>query len=240
MRLLHMIATPRSTRSTTLVISGALIENLKSQFEDLEIDELDVFTTALPELRGANVEAKYSLMARQELDAEAAAAWAPIESLVRRFLAADAYLVTVPMWNFGIPYALKHLLDVIVQPGYTFSYDERGVPVGLVGDRPMVCVTSRGGDYSTGMQQHAMDFQEPYLRAIFGFIGITRIDFVSAQPVDIPPLRERALADAMERARAIRWNAPQEGVDLRPDRAREAEPVIDLAAGSVDREPRLG
>ncbi len=108
------------------------------------------------------------------------------------------------MWNFSIPYTLKYYIDAIVQPGYTFRYDEQGRAIGLVQGKKMVCFTSRGADYSPGSPYNAYDFQEPYLRAIFGFLGVTDIEFVHAQPMDITPeWREQALAAAIEQARAI-------------------------------------
>ena len=67
----------------------------------------------------------------------------------------------------------------------------------------MVCVTARGSDYSAQSPGHAFDFHEPYLRSIFGFVGITDIDFVHVQPTDIPGLREAALADALTRAQSV-------------------------------------
>ena len=75
------------------------------------------------------------------------------------------------------------------------------MPVPLVTGKKMVCVTSRGGDFGPSSPLHSYDFQEPYLRAIFGFIGITDIEFVNAQPVDVSQLREAALAVASTSAR---------------------------------------
>ena len=102
---------------------------------------------------------------------------------------------------------MKYFIDAIVQPGYLFRYDENGVPEGLVHDKRMVVITSRGGDYSAGSPQHAFDFMEPYIRAIFGFVGMYDIEFVYAQPVDVQMFREdamqRALVDAGDAARRL-------------------------------------
>jgi FMN-dependent NADH-azoreductase len=143
-------------------------------------------------------------MTGQELDAPAKESWSHIEKTIQQFLAADIYVLTVPMWNFGVPYALKYYIDCLIQPGYVFRYTEEGQPVPLVLGKRMVCVTSRGGDYSIGGPMHALDFQEPYLRAIFGFIGITDLQFISAQPMDVTAaLRESAVAAAMTQARQL-------------------------------------
>ncbi len=126
------------------------------------------------------------------------------------------------MWNFTIPYVLKYYIDCIVQPGYVFRYDEMGRPVPMVHGKKMVCVTSRGGDYSPGSPFHPYDFQEPYLRAIFGFIGITDVDFINAQPMDITPdLREMSSLSASQQATALA--ADPSWADLTADRlARSA------------------
>ena len=110
-------------------------------------------------------------------------AWRDIEQAIARFLSADAYLISTPMWNFSIPHVLKHYIDVIVQPKYLFRYTDKGVE-GLAKNKKMVIITSRGGDYSASSPFHANDYQEPYLRAIFSLVGITDIVFINAQPMD--------------------------------------------------------
>ena len=85
-----------------------------------------------------NIKSKYALMTGQPLDEEARGSWVEIERAIEQFLAADLYVLTVPMWNFGVPYALKYYIDAIVQPGYLFRYDEMGFPHGLVHGKRMV------------------------------------------------------------------------------------------------------
>ena len=183
-RLLHVICTPRGLASNTGRISSALLEALHQQHDDLKVTTLDLFKADLPSVAGRNIESKYMLMTGQTLDDTAKESWRQIEKSIEGFLDADIYLLTVPMWNFGIPYALKYYIDAIVQPGYLFRYLEDGRPEGLVTGRKMICVTSRGGDYSGGYMK-SFDFVETYLRAIFGFVGITDIHFINAQPMDI-------------------------------------------------------
>ena len=57
-------------------------------------------------------------------------AWEDIENLIASLEEADLHLISSPMWNLSIPYALKYYIDAIVQPGYCFSYDEQGAPSG--------------------------------------------------------------------------------------------------------------
>lgn len=207
MKLLHIIATPRGDASNTLHISNAFIDGLRAKYQDVHVDVLDLFDQDLPAVAGDNIETKYTLMVGAPIDRQHEASWQQIESLIAHFSKADLYLISVPMWNLSIPYALKYYIDAIIQPGYTFKYNAQGQPVGLVTGKKMVCVTTRGGDYSAGSPFHAFDFQQPYLQTIFGFIGIHDIEFINAQPMDITPeLREIAMQDAIQKARLLGEN----------------------------------
>lgn len=207
MKLLHILATPREHESNTLRISNAFIEGLHSKYVDLSVEVIDLFNRDLPAVAGDNIEAKYTVMIGSPVDKRHEDSWQEIEFLIDHFSRADVYLISAPMWNFSIPYALKYYIDAIIQPGYMFKYNEKGQAIGLITGKKMVCVTTRGGDYSEGSPFYAYDFQEPYLRAIFGFIGITEIQFINAQPMDVTPeLREAAIKDAIKKAKALAEN----------------------------------
>jgi FMN-dependent NADH-azoreductase len=210
MKLLHVIASPRGAGSNSLRVSETLLTALHARRSDVEVEVLDLFNENLPALAGDNIETKYTLTYGQPIDRSHVASWEAIETLIARFLAADAYVISTPMWNFGIPYALKYYIDCIVQPGYLFRYNELNIPVPLVHGKRMVCVTTRGSDFSPQSPMRALDFQEPYLRAIFGFVGITDVDFVSVEMTDIPTARDASFATAAARAQAIAhaWTAP--------------------------------
>jgi len=204
MRILHIISTPRSHASNTARVANFLLEELDKKYADLSVKVLDLFRADLPSVAGANIESKYKLMTGQQLDDTHKNSWKQIEENIEQFLEADIYILTVPMWNFSIPYALKYYIDAIVQPGYLFRYDEQGFPIGMVKGKKMICVTSRGGDYSAGSPLKALDFLEPYLRAIFNFVGITDIHFINAQPMDITPeLRKAAIRNAFDEIREL-------------------------------------
>ena len=187
MKLLHVVATPRNESSRTLAISQVMLKQLHRKFGDLQVDTLDLFESDLPAIAGDNIDTKYTLMKGLKIDKSHEVSWKEIEKLITQFLAADICLMSVPMWNFSIPYALKYYIDCIVQPGYLFRFDERGIPTGLASGKKMIFVTTRGSDYSENSPYHAFDFQEPYLRAIFGFCGVTDTHFIHAQPLDITP-----------------------------------------------------
>lgn len=200
-KLLHIIATPRGLASNTGRVSSVLLEELHGTDDELEVRTLDLFSADLPAVAGSNINSKYALMTGQHLDEEAHRSWAEIERTIEGFLDADVYLLTVPMWNFGIPYALKYYIDAIVQPGYLFRYNDLGQPEPLVHGKKMVCVTTRGGDYSGPMA--SFDYVENYLRAIFGFVGISDITFFNVQPMDVSAdLRREAFRTAVGDVRA--------------------------------------
>lgn len=204
MKLLHIVATPRSDRSSTLRISNAFVQHLHTRCPEVQVSIRDLFAQELPAVDGQNMDSKYRLMAGRPIDPGHADSWAHIEALIGEFLAADLYLVSTPMWNFSIPYVLKYYIDAIVQPRYLFTYNEQGVPVGLVHGKTMVCITTRGGDYSLDSAMHAYDAQESYLRLIFGFVGITDIRCVHAQPMDqSPAVRATAIESASRAARSL-------------------------------------
>ena len=183
-KLLHIIATPRGDDSRTLQVSSVFLDAFKQRHSDWVIEELDLTKEELPALTMKRVDGKYVLLGGKELYGDLKEAWEEIIAHIKQFLSADAYLLSTPMWNFSIPYPLKQYIDIIVQPKYLFRYTDTGVE-GLVKDRKMLVITSRGGDYSPGSPGRSMDFQEPYLRAVFGFVGLTDMNFIIAQPMDI-------------------------------------------------------
>lgn len=204
MKLLHIVASPRAAESNTLRISDKFLESLRDKHSDVDVDTVNAFSEDLPPVARANVDTKYDIMSGLPIAPARAASWKQIEALIDQFMAADVYLVSTPMWNFSIPGPLKGYIDAIVQPGYLFTYDAQGYPVGLCQGKKMICITTRGGDYSPGGPMHAYDLQEPYLRAIFGFVGITDVNCLHAQPMDVTPqLREEAMKSGIEAAREL-------------------------------------
>lgn len=202
MKLLHIVASPRGQQSRSLKLAEAFLDQLHLEQGHVDVEVVDLYRQDLPAVAGDNIESKYSLMVGQRLDKNHAESWRRIELLIEQFTAADVYLISVPMWNLSIPYALKYYIDCLVQPGYVFRFDETGQAIPMVLGRKMVCVSARGGDYRPGTPMHSYDFQEPYLRAIFGFIGITDITFINADMMDLPSeISGPALAAALEAAR---------------------------------------
>lgn len=201
-RVLHLVAAPRPQGiSRTRRVAAAFFDAYRQAHPGDSIETLELFAAPLPEIDAVGVEAKFKNARGEAMEGAAQQRWQEIDRFVEQFLAADKYVFTAPMWNFGIPYRLKHYFDVIVQAKRTFRY-VGGKPEGLAAGRPAALLTSRGGVYSPGSPGEAMNQQEPYLRTILGFIGITELKVVAFEGTDSRGAEDR-LAAALEQAGAL-------------------------------------
>lgn len=110
---------------------------------------------------------------------EQKAALALSDELISELEQADEYILGVAMHNFSIPSVLKLWIDQIARHGRTFTYDENGVE-GLLKGKKATIVIASGGVYEVGTPAGAMNFVEPYLKALLGFLGVTDTRFVTA------------------------------------------------------------
>lgn len=179
--LLYVKASPRDGSFSTQA-AAAFLDEYKKVHPKNSIDTLNVFTEPLPSFDGPALDAKYAIFRSGKPDEIQKKAWSAIEAVINRFKSAEAYLFSIPMWNFGIPYRLKQLFDVITQPGYTFSFSPAEGYKGLVTGRKAVTIYARGGEYSEGTPGFAVDFQKKYVETILGFIGITDVTSIVSEP----------------------------------------------------------
>jgi FMN-dependent NADH-azoreductase len=143
--------------------------------------------------------------AAQRTDVQHAAA-VLADTLLAEVEAADTIVLAVPMYNFSIPSTLKAWIDHVVQAGRTFRYTAAG-PEGLLKGKKIFVVTGRGGVYTGDSPARALDFQEPYLRALLGFIGLTDVTFIHVEGVKVSA---EAAAHGLARARrAIGESVPR-------------------------------
>jgi len=119
------------------------------------------------------------------------------DELIGELKAADTIVIGAPMYNFSVPTTLRAWFDHVLRAGVTFKYVD-GAVRGLLGGKRVIVIESRGGMYSEGPAQ-AIDFQEPYLRHLLGFIGITDVTFVRAEKIGYGP---EARTAAIEGAKA--------------------------------------
>lgn len=186
-KLLHIESSPRKARSASIAVAREFLTKYQAANPADEVETWDLWSTALPEFDGETIDAKYQILNGKEHTPEQAAAWKEVTNVFDRFNSADKYVLSLPMWNFGIPYKLKHLIDVITQPGLAFSYSPETGYAGLVTGKPMTVIYARGGEYSSSEQMKALDFQKPYVEFLLGFIGFTEITTILVEPMLAPP-----------------------------------------------------
>lgn len=200
-RLLHVEASPRGERSYSSAAAAAFVEAYRAAHPTDSIDKLDLWRVELPRFDGDMLNAKYAIMHGQTPSAAEKAAWAEVETLFKRFNSADKYLFSLPMWNFGIPYVLKHYIDVITQPGLAWSFDPATGYTGLVRG-PACVIYASAGAYHAGSGAEAFDLQRPYMENWLGFIGLTDVRRVTvAGTLGAPEDTARARAAGIEEAR---------------------------------------
>jgi FMN-dependent NADH-azoreductase len=191
MHLLHVESSPRKSRSASREVALAFIEAWRAGHQDATVDTLDIWATDLPEFDGAAMEAKYAGLSGQSLTPEQREAWDGIRALADRFHRADVIVLSVPMWNFGIPYRLKHLIDAVSQKDVLFTFDERGL-LGLLGGRKAVLVAARGVSLGDDYPPAEFDYQVSYLKAWCRMVGITDIETVEVEKTLFGPEADTA------------------------------------------------
>ena len=192
-KLLYIEASPRKSRSKSIEVAQIFLSTLQTTHSSVELDKLDLWATELPRFDGDTLEAKYAILHGQSHTPEQAKAWKRVETVIERFKSADWYLFSLPMWNFGIPYVLKHLIDVIVQPGLTFSFSPSEGYKGLVTGKKAAAVYARGGAYGPGSGAEDYDLQSRYLAVILGFVGVTDLANIFVEPTLAAPAELEAM-----------------------------------------------
>jgi FMN-dependent NADH-azoreductase len=196
MKLLHIDSSVLGPHSVSRQVSAAIVDRLHRARPGLEIVYRDLATTPLAHLSGPHLAAAQGAAPDADLQQDLTAG----QTVLEEFLAADIVVLGAPMYNFAIPSQLKAWIDRIVVAGKTFKYSERGAE-GLAGNKRVIIAVSRGGYYGAGSPAAAGEYVETYLRWVFGFIGVTNLEFISADGVQVgPEHREKALAGALQAA----------------------------------------
>ncbi|MDZ5457099.1 FMN-dependent NADH-azoreductase [Azohydromonas lata] len=197
MKVLHLDSSPLGGASATRELTASLASAY--QATGAQVTYRDLAAQPIAHLDGELLQALRPAPGAPAPTGEVVAReLALTEELLAEFLAADVVIVGAPMYNFSVPTQLKAWIDRIAQAGRTFRYTAEG-PVGLAGGRKVVVASARGGRYAGTAYEQAMDHQEAYLRAVFGFLGITDVDVVRAEGVAMgPEARAAALAQAKQ------------------------------------------
>ena len=178
MKINYIECSPRGERSHSTKIAQAYIEQAKKNIPDLELNHINPWSLNLPEFDGDMLNAKYSVIRGTDPSADEVSAWSNVKNIFDEFNNADHYLFSVPMWNFNIPYKLKHYIDIITQPGMSWSYTSEDGYKGLMTDKTATIIYSTGDGYGEGTGFESFDMQKPYVNLWLTFLGFKKIERV--------------------------------------------------------------
>jgi FMN-dependent NADH-azoreductase len=191
-KILMIEVSPRGTDSASRSVADTLAARLAKLYPSSSLIRRDLAAEHLPQLDEITLRA---ISTKNPTEAERLKeAASQSDQLTNELLESDILVIATPMWNFGIPSALKAWIDLVVRAGKTFQYSDDGV-LGLAKDKKAILILASGGVFSDGPWR-PWDFVEPYLRQILGFIGIVDVQTVRAEGINIPLLA----ADAVPKA----------------------------------------
>jgi FMN-dependent NADH-azoreductase len=206
-RLLHVSASPRGTSSESLAVAKTFLDTLRDVRPDIAVETWNLWDGTLPAFGPDAASAKMAMFAGAQPSGNQVAACQATRRTFERFASADCYLFSVPMWNHGIPYILKQLIDVVSQPGMVFRFDPAAGYTGLLtGKKAVVIYTSAVYGEGRGLQ-FGVDFQALYFNDWLRWAGITDVEQITFRPnlaIDDPqPGRQAAHAAARDAAKAL-------------------------------------
>jgi FMN-dependent NADH-azoreductase len=175
--LLHIDSSPLYGRSVSRQLTSAFVDEWKSSHLDGTIIDRDLNATLISPITVEWVGAAYTPEeARTPQQKELLAV---SDVLLTELEQADEYVIGAPMHNFGVPSVLKLWIDQIARLGRTFSYSD-GTPKGLLTGKKATFIIATGGIYDAQTRMSSFNFVEPYLRSVFGFLGVTDATFLTA------------------------------------------------------------
>jgi FMN-dependent NADH-azoreductase len=172
-KLLEIQSSPRGESSGSIALTKSFIESCKSGNASIVVDTLNVWHEQLPEFDYEAIGAKYKAVKHETMTQAESKVWERIESLIKRFQNADRIVLGTPMWNFGLPYKLKQLIDLVAQRNYLFTYD--GKQYGpLLNIEKAIVVYTRGSRFleNTPIPPSRFDHQATYLDFWLQLVGV--------------------------------------------------------------------
>ncbi|WP_273820915.1 MULTISPECIES: FMN-dependent NADH-azoreductase [Pseudomonas] len=204
--LLHIECSPRKQRSASLEVARSFIARYQEHAPDTELITLDLWQMALPEFDDLAMQAKYAGLSGTPLTPAQQDAWDTLKALASHLHRADVLVMSVPLWNFSIPYKLKHFIDLVSQKDILFSFDaERGLQ-GMLFNKTAVVMYARGLDFSAQSITPAtrFDFQKPYVEAWLKFVGVTDVHSVIVEKTILGEEVDRSAREAaVQQARGL-------------------------------------
>jgi len=173
-KLLHIVGSPRKEVSRSEIIAAKFIEEYRKVNPEAEIDTLNLWETNIPHFDGDKAAAKLAVFGGAPLDGALQTAWGLVTQTADRFTSADEYLITVPVWNGGIPWILKNYIDVITQPGITFGFGADGY-FPLLKEKKAAVIYASGVYSPTLPAAYGVDFTMSYMDWWLKFIGVDQV-----------------------------------------------------------------
>jgi FMN-dependent NADH-azoreductase len=194
--ILHIDASPRAQRSISRHLSKEFVTGWKAVHPKDTVTYRDLGHHPVPYVDEPWIAAAFS--PPTEHTPELTEALRISNKLIDELLAADRYVFGVPMYNFNVPAVFKAYIDQIVRAGRTFAVGSDGLS-GLVQGKKLLVIAASGSVFRPGTPFGPYNFHEPYLRTVFGFIGITDVTFINADGLnDGGEAREHSLAEAQK------------------------------------------
>ncbi len=194
-KILHIDTSPRGERSHSRTLTSDFVANWKNSYLDSTITYRDIGHQIIPPVNETWIAAAFS--PPDTHTPELTAALQLSNELIDELVECDRYIFSVPMYNFGIPANFKAYIDQVCRVGSTFVVNQQGGYDGLLAGKRMLVITARGGSFPVGTPAANFDFQEPYIRTVFGLMGVTDINFVNAENLAIKgDVREQSLNSA--------------------------------------------
>jgi FMN-dependent NADH-azoreductase len=199
--LLHVDSSILGANSVSRTLSASVVAQLRKVDPAIRVTYRDLAAGPIPHLSGGYLAAGQAGDVQHEPALQADLALG--NAVLAEFLAADIIVLGVGFYNFGVPSQLKAWVDRLAIAGKTFRYTEQG-PAGLAGGKRVVIAIARGGFYGPGTPTASFEHAESYLRGIFAFFGITLIDVVAAEGMNVgPEVRSAAISQAEEKIAAL-------------------------------------
>ena len=197
--ILIVESSPRGDLSVTRKITKTFLAQLKAKSPEANIVTRDLILTPVPHLKEVTIGAFFTPPDQRNNEQKEAIKFS--DELTDELLAADTIILSVPMWNFGIPSVLKAWIDHVSRAGRTFSYGAGGL-VGLATGKKVIIITSSGSVFSEGPYA-SYDMLVPYLKTFLSFIGIKDIELIRAEGVNDPEAQATSLEKAEKQIEQI-------------------------------------
>jgi FMN-dependent NADH-azoreductase len=185
--LLYIEASPLHEASASSSVAKAWLQTYRQSHPKDTLDTLNVWNIDLPTFDADMIAAKFAVLRTQNATEAQQALWARAVAVAQRFNAADRYLISLPMWNFGIPYRLKHFIDVVTLPGQNWTWTRQTGYKSLLEGKSATLVYSSAGAYPLQPDEDDSDFQKPYMRRWLRFLDIEVTAEINAAPTLVPP-----------------------------------------------------